>query len=87
MTSTIILNPGPSGKLHHPEHHDRGTIRDGNTINTQAATSLQSGPFQYVNSNLFKKVVGPFLTEISSMAYDPQTGKLFILRRTDPDIQ
>jgi len=85
MTSSIILRPDWSGKGHRPQHHDLDNISDGDSSNTQAATSLQSGPFQYVDNNLLEQAAqASFLSEVSSMAVDPVTQIVYILRRLDP---
>ena len=52
---------------------------------TQAATSLQSGTFQYVNS-AFLKQASSVLSEVSASAISPDTGAVYLLRRANPNL-
>ncbi|TEY41046.1 hypothetical protein BOTCAL_0405g00040 [Botryotinia calthae] len=52
---------------------------------TQAATSLQSGSFQYVNST-FLNAASSVLSQVSASAIDPNTGAVFLLRRVAPNL-
>jgi hypothetical protein len=50
---------------------------------TLAATSLQSGTFQYVNSG-FLSNASAFLSQVSASAIDPSSGYAYLLRRANP---
>lgn len=50
---------------------------------TRAATSLQSGTFQYVNSG-FLSNASAFLSQVSASAIDPSSGHAYLLRRANP---
>ena len=50
---------------------------------TLAATSLQSGTFQYVNSG-FLSNASAFLSQVSASAIDPNSGYAYLLRRANP---
>lgn len=52
---------------------------------TQAATSLQSGTFQYVNSG-FLTSASKYLSQVSASAIDSNSGYAYLLRRPDPTI-
>ncbi|KAI0410516.1 hypothetical protein F5X98DRAFT_359373 [Xylaria grammica] len=52
---------------------------------TQAASSLQAGTFQYVDSD-FLNDAASVLTSVSASAVDPVTGRAYFLCRTDPQL-
>ncbi|RYP23163.1 hypothetical protein DL765_001248 [Monosporascus sp. GIB2] len=52
---------------------------------TQAATSLRSGTFQYVDSDFLSKA-SSVLTHVSASAIDSSTGRAYFLRRVRPQL-
>jgi hypothetical protein len=68
----------PSKPVHDPLVGDKADPTD-------AAVSLQSGTFQYVNSSLLTSASSS-LTQVSASAIDPSTGDSYFLRRATPNI-
>lgn len=52
---------------------------------SRAAASLESGTFQYVSTSFLSQAT-QYLTNVTATAIDPTTGKVYILRRTQPTI-
>jgi hypothetical protein len=50
---------------------------------TLAATSLESGTFQYVSSD-FLSDASAFLSQVSASVIDPSSGYVYLLRRANP---
>jgi hypothetical protein len=79
MPVPIVLPPHPfrGRKKHSPDELKKDISR--------AAASLDSGTFQYVSTSFLSQVT-QYLTNVTGTAIDPITGKVFMLRRTQPAI-
>lgn len=80
MAQPIVFPPDSAFKGHKKHGLDE---LDPNI--SQAAVSLQSGAFQYVFSSFLSQATS-YLTEVSASALDPETGKLYLLRRSSPEL-
>ncbi|KAI9859033.1 MAG: NHL repeat-containing protein 3 [Trichoglossum hirsutum] len=68
----------PSNPVHQP-------LRGDDADPTQAATSLRSGTFQYVNSDFLRKA-SSVLSNVSASTIDPRSGRAYFLRRVDLNV-
>ncbi|KAH0548541.1 hypothetical protein GP486_007915 [Trichoglossum hirsutum] len=66
-----------------PSRHLHPPLEGGAADPTQAATSLQSGTFQYVSSDFLQKA-SSVLSNVSASAIDPGTGQAYFVCRVDP---
>ncbi|KAI4760906.1 hypothetical protein E4T52_07036 [Aureobasidium sp. EXF-3400] len=79
MPVPIILPPHPfKGRKKHSSDELNEDI-------SRAAASLESGTFQYVSTAFLSQAI-QYLTQVTATAVDPTTGKVYILRRTQPAI-